>query len=67
MCGALKTTIHNIRFAFQLVWQTNWRATVALAVVIILESPLLACLWIDKLIVDAVVAAATDLLVNRQT
>ncbi len=54
----LKTTIHNTRFAFQLVWQTNWRATVALAVVIILESPLLACqLWIGKLIVDAVVAA----------
>jgi hypothetical protein len=42
----------------QLVWRTNWRAVVALAVVILLESPILAFqLWIGKLIIDAIVAA----------
>jgi len=42
----------------QLIWRTNWRAVVALAVVILLESPILAFqLWIVKLIIDAIVAA----------
>ncbi|ABQ90917.1 ABC transporter related [Roseiflexus sp. RS-1] len=54
----LRTSVHTIYFALQLVWRTNWRAVVALAVVILLESPILAFqLWIGKLIIDAIVAA----------
>lgn len=54
----LRTSIHTIYFALQLVWRTNWRAVVAIFVVILLESPILAIqLWIVKLIVDAIVEA----------
>jgi len=54
----LRTSVHTIYFAVQLIWRTNWRAVVALAVVILLESPILAFqLWIVKLIIDAIVAA----------
>jgi len=53
-----RTSVHTIYFAVQLIWRTNWRAVVALAVVILLESPILAFqLWIVKLIIDAIVAA----------